>query len=253
MAQINGVHELEIVNTKVFVVEGEKNILIDTASAPMPDEVLDFLEQGGYAFTSEQKRVMKEGAYRTIVQYLSDKHLRVDAIVCTHCHSDHIGNLKRLKESLEVTVAMHPSDIPVVEGKEELPAPSFMPPEFLKHFRSEPCKVDRALADGEFVTPDLQVIHVEGHTKGSICLLLKDRILIAGDCVVGKNDMNPAMAPNELNPPIEMFSRDYEQAVKSLNRLLTYNFSAILPSHGTSIMEGGKEKLEKMLREVAKQ
>jgi glyoxylase-like metal-dependent hydrolase (beta-lactamase superfamily II) len=42
---------------------------------------------------------------------------------------------------------------------------------------------------------------------------------------------------------------DYAQAIKSLSKLLQYDFSAILPSHGTSIPERGKEKLQAMLQE----
>jgi glyoxylase-like metal-dependent hydrolase (beta-lactamase superfamily II) len=82
-------------------------------------------------------------------------------------------------------------------------------------------------------------------------LLYKKQILIAGDCLVGKNETNPMMGPDELNPPIEMFSQDYPQALKSLKKLLQYDFTVILTSHGTSIREKGKEKLEKMLQKIA--
>jgi hypothetical protein len=46
-----------------------------------------------------------------------------------------------------------------------------------------------------------------------------------------------------------MYSMDYAQAIKSLSRLPQYDFTAILPSPGTSIGERGKEKLQAMLRE----
>jgi glyoxylase-like metal-dependent hydrolase (beta-lactamase superfamily II) len=42
---------------------------------------------------------------------------------------------------------------------------------------------------------------------------------------------------------------DYAQAIKSLSKLLQYDFSAILPSHGASIGERGMEKLRAMLQE----
>jgi glyoxylase-like metal-dependent hydrolase (beta-lactamase superfamily II) len=251
MKQIEGLYELEIGNTKVFMIESKKNILVDTGSGPIPEELLNFMEKTGFKFKNEEeKKQLQEGAYSKIIQFLEQKKIKIDAIICTHCHNDHTGNLKGLKEFLKVPVAMHPYDISVAEGTEELPLPPAFPQELKKHLKTEPCKVDIQLKDEEFFTDDVQVIHVEGHTKGSICLLFRNHVLIAGDCVVGKNEANPMLGQNELNPPIEMFCTDYAQAIKSLNKLLHYNFNAIFFSHGKSITEKGKEKLEKMIQRI---
>jgi glyoxylase-like metal-dependent hydrolase (beta-lactamase superfamily II) len=67
--------------------------------------------------------------------------------------------------------------------------------------------------------------------------------------MVGYIERYPSQGNSELNPPIKMYSMDYEQAIKSLSKLLQYDFNAILPSHGTSIWERGKEKLRAMLQE----
>ena len=252
MERIEDVHELEIANTTVYVIEGDKNFLVDTGSGPMHDIVLDFMEQSGMKLESdEQKKLMKEGAYATIINFLTKGNIKVDTIICTHYHGDHTGNLQQLKETLKVPVAMHPDDIPFVEGTKEMPPSPFVPPEILPYLKVQPCRVAIPLHDGEFLTDDLQVIHMAGHTGGSICLLHKKQTLIAGDCLVGKNETNPMMGPDELNPPIEMFSQDYPQALKSLKKLLQYDFTVILTSHGASIREKGKEKLEKMLQKIA--
>ncbi len=249
--RIPGLHELSVANTKVFVIQAEKNLLIDTGSGPLPEEVLLFLEQSGFSFeTAEQKRLMREGAYNAIIDFLQKRNLTIDAIICTHCHSDHVGNLKRLKETLRVPVAMHALDIAFVEGREEIPAPSFIPDAIRKHFKIEPCKIDQAVTHAEFFCNDLQIIHVPGHTRGSICLLFRNQALIAGDCVVGYHETLPAQAPLELNPPIEMFSMNYQQALTSLTTLLQYQFTAILPSHGASLWERGKDKLCAMLQNL---
>ena len=248
---IPGIHELAIANTKVFVVEAQNNILIDTGAVPLHEEVLKFLEKTGFVFENPgQKQLMKQGAYSTITSFLRESNIIIDAIICTHHHSDHTGNLKQLKDSLKVPVTMHELDIPVIEGREVIPPPSIIPKGILKHLKIEPCGIDRALKDGEDYCEGLQVIHVPGHTKGSICLLYKNQALITGDCVVGYNERFPSQGNSELNPPIKMYSMDYEQAIKSLSKLLQYDFTAILPSHGMSIPERGKEKLWAMLGEL---
>ena len=249
--QIKGVHELAIAGTKVFVIQAQKNVLVDTGSAPLHDEVLAFLEKTGFSFESEeQKKLMKAGACETIMRFLLEKKITIDAIICTHCHSDHIGNLKELKEYLQVPVAVHGLDIPVVEGTMQPDPPAYIPPEILKHLKTAPCAVELPLLDGEFFCDDLQVIHVPGHTPGSICLLYKNQVLVAGDCAIGKSTGFPAPGPDALNPPVKMYSGDYDQAVKSLRKLLTYHFDALLPSHGSSLWERGKEELKKMLQKL---
>jgi hypothetical protein len=43
---------------------------------------------------------------------------------------------------------------------------------------------------------------------------------------------------------------DQEMAVKNLRKLLNYNFSVILPSHGAPVKKNAKEKLEKLIKET---
>ena len=250
MTKIHEIHELVLANTKVFVIQAEKNILIDTGSGPLHEEVLLFLEKSGFNFaTTEQKNLMREGAYNTIITFLQQNNITIDAIICTHCHSDHVGNLKRLKEALQVPVAMHSLDIPVVEGREEIVAPSFIPEAIRNHLKFEPCTIDRAVNHEEIFCQDLQILHVPGHTRGSICVLYKNQVLFTGDCVVGFQETFAAQSPHELNPPVEIFSMNYQQALQSLSTLLQYQFTAILPSHGASLWERGKDKLYAMLKD----
>jgi glyoxylase-like metal-dependent hydrolase (beta-lactamase superfamily II) len=252
MKPVAGVYELEAGTTKVFLIAGNKNILVDTGLAPMPDAVLNFMEKTGIRYRDEaQKNEMRAGAYPKILRFLEKENIRIDLIVCTHHHLDHTGTVKRLRDTLKVPVAMHPQDIPFVEGTQETPIPAYIPEEIKPYLKIENCTVDRHLSDGEFIRDDVQVIHAPGHTRGSICLLVSKQVLIAGDSLIGKNEMNPAAGPHELNPLSKQASLDYEEGIQFLSKLLTYDFTAIFPTHGTSITERGKEKLETMLRGIA--
>ena len=251
MNALNQVHEIPLGNVKAFIIEGEKTILVDTGIGPVPPEVLAFFEKSGIKLGDEQQiEYLKKGSFKFIIDFIKGENFTIDTIICTHYHADHTGCLKKIKAALKVPVAMHPLDIPYVEGKEELPPSTMLPPKLAEHFKIEPCQVDIILEDNQVFTPDLKVIHLEGHTKGNICLLFKEEVLLAGDSVMGKNALNPVMGPKELNPPMATASMDQEKAVRNLKKLLNYEFEIILPSHGEPVKENAKEKLKTLIEET---
>lgn len=83
--------------------------------------------------------------------------LRLDLVIDTHTHSDHLSGAKRLKDLLGCAIAMH-------------------------HSAAAPC-VDRPLAEADRLRVgalELEVWHTPGHTPDSVCLLLPGRLL-SGD------------------------------------------------------------------------
>ena len=47
MDALGRVHAIELGNVKAFIIEGEKNILVDTGVKPVPEDILSFFERGG--------------------------------------------------------------------------------------------------------------------------------------------------------------------------------------------------------------
>lgn len=83
------------------------------------------------------------------------------AVLITHNHPDHLVNLARLVEALSIPVYAHPDDAPGIA----LPT---MP-----------------VADGDEITVGnltLRALHTPGHTRGSVCYLLGQR-LFSGDAL----------------------------------------------------------------------
>lgn len=88
--------------------------------------------------------------------------VKLDAIVLTHLHSDHMGAAAALREATGAPVIASEGD---AEGIEH-PTMSLVG-------ETEPCTVDRRVKNGDVVEVGAmkwKVIETPGHTKGSICL-----------------------------------------------------------------------------------
>jgi hydroxyacylglutathione hydrolase len=100
---------------------------------------------------AEGERILREVA-GTTVKY----------ILLTHAHMDHVGALAEVREATGAPLGVHPADA--------------------RRFRVD---ADLELADGEVLKwgdCQLRVVHTPGHTPGSVCLILDERVLV-GDTI----------------------------------------------------------------------
>lgn len=173
-----------------------------------------------------------------------------DVMIATHCHLDHMGSMARLTASFGGgEVVAHRDDAPVMEGT--LPYPTFkldaVRAVYYKLlgplYRYECVEVDRAVVDGETIDVfgGLEVIHVPGHTEGSIALYQPERkMLFTGDTIRNENDV--------LDGPPPRFTPDMERAWGGIaERLATLDFEVLLPGHGRPLLSGGRDAVRRML------
>jgi glyoxylase-like metal-dependent hydrolase (beta-lactamase superfamily II) len=165
------------------------------------------------------------------------------AIVITHGDNDHVANAAYLREKYKTVIAMHRADADLVEDLtldkmmasfryrslilklvffflrktiREISARS------LKNFTK--FSPDILLNDGDSLSQygfDAEVIHLPGHTAGSIAVLTKEGELICGDTFA--NMKKPAPASNAM---------DFKLLKNSIEKLKPRNITMVYPGHG---------------------
>lgn len=92
---------------------------------------------------------------------------------------------------------------------------------------------------------DLLMIPVPGHTKGSVCYLYKKKFLFTGDHLAFSRDLNHLYA----------FKRacwyDFNELIKSVEKLLNYDFEYVLPGHGAPFHGTRKEVQDSLKQGIA--
>jgi glyoxylase-like metal-dependent hydrolase (beta-lactamase superfamily II) len=98
----------------------------------------------------------------------------IDLVVNTHGHFDHVGGNWVLQKQ-GARVRIHPADIPYVD-----------------HFYPDHPAIDSPLEEGEEIAGILRVLHVPGHSPGSIALK-GDGVIFSGDLLfagsIGRTDL----------------------------------------------------------------
>lgn len=163
---------------------------------------------------------------------------KLKLIIITHGDWDHTGSVSRLREKYNVKVAMHAGDVPQVENgvmlkrkvrpliykimmlyrmtmmklkKTKMSFPRFKP--------------DILLTDGQSLAEyglAAKVIHLPGHTPGSIGVLTDDGDLFAGD-----------MFTNRKKPADANIVENSGQLKNSQAKLKALNIKTVYPGHGT--------------------
>jgi glyoxylase-like metal-dependent hydrolase (beta-lactamase superfamily II) len=163
----------------------------------------------------------------------------------THCHFDHSGGNKMIKELTETKIAVHSSEADVLETLEsELILVEMAKKRGLK---LEPVKVDLRLNDEDTLRVgkyELKIIHTPGHTPGCISIAMRikeNTILFSGDIVSAQGRLNFINGPGfNLN-----------EWKNSLERLRDLNVDLLFPGHGTFLLSGASNHIKLYLDKMS--
>jgi len=152
-------------------------------------------------------------------------------IILTHGDFDHTGNAAYLRRKFGARIAMHRDDAGMLERGDIFwnrkggnwlyrAVASFL----FRFGKSEKCSPDLYLEEGDDLSQyglDAKVLHIPGHSKGSIAILTADGALFSGDLLLHKN-----------GPVLNSIIDDRAAAQASFERLRRLKVNTVYPGHG---------------------
>ncbi|MFA9378548.1 MAG: MBL fold metallo-hydrolase [Lachnotalea sp.] len=220
---------LDLKGVNAYLIKEENNfVLIDT---------------GGYLVTDKPFDNRRDKIIKKINEAGVTKD-NLKLIILTHGDSDHVMNGAFISQEYEVPVAIHKNDLEMVQNPTiEVTMKSFNYNSLIMKivakliFKLIKKVTIKTLNDFESFTPEVileegstlekygihaTIIHIPGHTPGSVGIYTQSKGFIAGDTFFGNK--KPTKAMNAF---------DYVELDKSIEKVKKLDIKKIYPGHGT--------------------
>lgn len=155
--------------------------------------VLGSYQENAYIIINEENRgaiIIDPGDEgKSLVSYLKGLNVKLQYILLTHGHLDHVGAVDELREEFNIPVYINEADMKYIERRKMAFGPMKRADFFLKEGD-----------DLSFGNHSIKIFETPGHSKGSLSYLI-DGVLYVGDVLfqgsIGRTDL-PGGDFNEL-------------------------------------------------------
>lgn len=191
--------------------------------------VLKFLEVNCYLVNYKNYNFLIDpgSEYKRIKDYILKNNLKLDFILNTHCHYDHMGAVVDLIKEFNVPFYIHEREVEIIEDPKKNLSSFFNSNELLLQTYT---LINGDTVD-DFLNLGIKIMNFAGHTPGSIIIKIDDN-LFTGDVLfkgsIGRTDL-PAGSNREMNNSLKMI-RSFDEKLR------------IFPGHGPESTM--KEELE---------
>lgn len=191
-----------------------------------------------YLVTQEDASILVDtgvkGFEEKILKQCEGKNIRL--IVLTHGHIDHMQNAVFLAQKLQVPIAMHEKDIPLLKDNlcREMKAKGFFG-NIVRFFSVLSAKAtqienftpDILLKEGDSLSEfgmNAEIIELPGHTAGSIGIKLGEDSLLVGDALMHMTKAGPSLLFEE-----------YDQMLESVRKVQNMGDLKVYFGHGNMV------------------
>ncbi len=176
-----------------------------------------------------------EGKIFSLIESLGRKPGDLKHILITHSDGDHIGSLAALVEATAAKVYAQRDEANVIEGIRKSRGGQMV---------SKPVRVSQVVKEGD-VLPlhgGIKVVEAFGHTTGHVVyLLLKEELMLAGDCLNNVSGLAGSMP---------QYTADMPRAKETVKKLATLEPDSIVFGHGPAIVGGAAGKLKALAESI---
>lgn len=185
------------------------------------------------------------GSFRAVLRFVAAQRVgTIDWVILTHHHIDHAGTAFALCQATGARLAVHRADAPYLKSGRPRERMTFwgladvLPARMASYVVSCTAGELRRLEDGETIT-GLTVVHVPGHTPGSISLYsASESALLLGDVLNNERG---------LRTPPWTVNHSHRDAQLAPQRLASLQYEQAYFGHGPAILKGADQQVRAFL------